>query len=73
VLLDGMVLDGWHRYLACAKAGVEFKAMNFDGADPVAFVISRNLHRRHLTPSQRALRLSPVTLGQQTGNTEALH
>jgi hypothetical protein len=54
VLLDGMVLDGWHRYLACDRAGIEFKAAEFDGDDPVAFVISRNLHRRHLTASQRA-------------------
>lgn len=54
VLFEGMVLDGWHRYLACSKAGREFKAVEFDGADPVAFVISKNLHRRHLTASQRA-------------------
>jgi hypothetical protein len=26
VLFEGMVLDGWHRYVACGKAGVEFKA-----------------------------------------------
>jgi hypothetical protein len=54
VLLEGMVLDGWHRYLACQKAGTRFKAEKFDGADPVAFVISRNLHRRHLTAMQKA-------------------
>lgn len=53
VTLDGMVLDGWHRYLACQKAGSEFVSVPFSGADPVAFVISRNLHRRHLTASQR--------------------
>lgn len=54
ILFEGMVLDGWHRYLACAQLGVQFKAKDFDGADPVAFVISKNLHRRHLTESQRA-------------------
>jgi hypothetical protein len=54
VLFEGMVLDGWHRYIACTKAGVEFKAAEFDGDDPVSFVISKNLHRRHLTSSQRA-------------------
>lgn len=53
VLYEGMVLDGWHRYVACEKAGVPFEAEEFDGEDPVAFVLSRNLHRRHLTAAQR--------------------
>lgn len=53
-LLKGMVLDGWHRYLACERLGIPFTASEFDGEDPVAFVLSRNLHRRHLTASQRA-------------------
>lgn len=52
-LYDGMVLDGWHRYRACEAAGIEFEAVEFTG-DPVAFVISRNAHRRHLNASQRA-------------------
>ena len=54
VLFEGMVLDGWHRYIACQRAEVEFRSVEFDGTDPVAFVLSRNLVRRHLTPSQRA-------------------
>ena len=54
VLHSGQVLDGWHRYRACAWAGVEPRTVDFDGDDPVAFVLSMNLSRRHLTPSQRA-------------------
>lgn len=54
VLFEGKLLDGWHRFLACAKAGVPFKTKEFDGEDPRAFVLSQNLHRRHLTGSQRA-------------------
>lgn len=54
VMYDGQVLDGWHRYQACERAGVEFVATVYTGTDPVAFVISRNAHRRHLTASQRA-------------------
>lgn len=54
VLLEGMVLDGWHRYRACVSIGVEFKATEFSGLDPRAYVISKNLHRRHLSASQRA-------------------
>lgn len=59
VLLDGQVLDGRNRYLACLQAGVEARFREFgsdkgDGTDPVAFVLSKNLRRRHLTPSQQA-------------------
>lgn len=54
ILLGDEVLDGWHRYLACRKAGVKCVTAKHDGSDPVAFVLSRNLHRRHLTASQRA-------------------
>ena len=51
---DGMVLDGWHRYRASLDAGVAPEFTEFDGADPVAFVLSLNMHRRHLTGTQRA-------------------
>jgi hypothetical protein len=53
-LYEGMVLDGWHRFQACEKAGIQFRAVELDGDDPQSFVLSRNLHRRHLTASQRA-------------------
>lgn len=53
VTFEGMVLDGWHRYLACKAANVPFKSTEYGGDDPVSFVISRNLHRRHLTAAQR--------------------
>lgn len=56
VLLDGKVLDGWNRTRACALAGEEPQTVDFpEDADPVAYVLSRNLHRRHMTESQRAL------------------
>ena len=54
VLLDGQILDGRHRYQACLAAGVEPKFVEFTGADPIAFVLSKNLHRRHLTAAQKA-------------------
>ena len=50
-----MVLDGRNRLRACTAAGVEPEFWEFNGDDPLAFVLSLNLHRRHLTPSQCAM------------------
>lgn len=56
IVFEGDVIDGWHRYSACLQLGIEVLSKAFSAdADPVAFVLSRNLHRRHLTASQRAM------------------
>lgn len=47
---DGKILDGWHRYLACQFAGVEPRFRAYQGTDPVAYVRSKNLCRRDMTP-----------------------
>jgi ParB-like chromosome segregation protein Spo0J len=52
---DGRILDGRNRYRACLLAGVEPTYRNYEGDDPIAFVASMNLHRRHLDPTQRSL------------------
>ena len=51
---DGSILDGRTRYLACIEAEVEPKFVEWSGdGSEVAFVISRNIHRRHLSPDQK--------------------
>lgn len=67
VVFEGMVLDGWHRYQACRALGIAFKFDEFDGKDPVSFVLSRNLHRRHLTASQRAAAVVAATNWRPAG------
>ena len=55
VLLDSKILDGRDRYRACTELGIEPSFIPFRGDDPLAFVLSANLHRRHLDAGQRAL------------------
>ncbi|WP_019304059.1 hypothetical protein, partial [Xanthomonas oryzae] len=54
VLLDGRILDGGNRYRACVEAGVEPTFTEFTGGNIVSFVLSSNLHRRHLSAGQQA-------------------
>lgn len=54
-LLNGKVIDGRRRMAACELIGIAPQFRNITTDDPVAYVLSLNLHRRHLTPSQRAM------------------
>lgn len=53
-LCDGMILDGGNRFRACENAGIQPTFVEFSGSNIVSFVLSCNLHRRHLTPAQQA-------------------
>jgi hypothetical protein len=56
VAFRGQVLDGRNRLAACEMAGVAPRFSEWAGSgSPVEWVISTNLHRRHLTASQRAV------------------
>jgi len=55
IILDGKIIDGRNRYRACIELGIEpFTAQLDECGDPIAFVLSQNLARRHLTKSQAA-------------------
>lgn len=55
ILHDGKILDGRNRYKAAMTAGADVPTKEYEGADPLGFVISLNLHRRHLSEGQRGL------------------
>lgn len=67
VVINGEILDGRNRYRACQQLGIEPLITDHAGcSDPEGYVISKNLHRRHLNESQRAMvaaRLANIPTG----------
>ena len=61
-LYEGKILDGRNRYRALQQLGREpTKVQTYTGDDPIGFVLSANLHRRHLNESQRAMVAGKLT------------
>ena len=64
-----VVIRRWRRYRACGVVGIEPQFRTWDGSgEVVSFVVSLNLHRRHLDESQRALvaaRIATLAQGQR--------
>src|ERR1700731_2234226 len=54
VIFDGKLLDGRNRVLACARAGIKPSFVHKNRVSPLAYVVTENLRRRHLTTDQRA-------------------
>jgi hypothetical protein len=48
------ILDGRNRFKGCNEAGVEPVFREWKGTDPLGFVVSENLRRRHLDAGRRA-------------------
>ena len=52
---EGQIIDGRNRFLACRQAGVKPRFEGWEGGGSlVAFVLSMNVKRRHLTSGQKA-------------------
>ena len=52
----GLLIDGRNRYVGCLVAGVEPRYEPLpDGTDPVAYIFTANVMRRHLAPGSRAM------------------
>jgi hypothetical protein len=55
ILVEGKILDGRNRWLACERIGIEPWTQEIDTDDPDALAWSLNEHRRHANEGVRAL------------------
>jgi hypothetical protein len=52
-LYEGQIVDGRNRHAACLRCGIEPRFVEYRGDDPLGFIISKNLHRRHLSQAAK--------------------
>lgn len=72
-LYQGKIIDGRNRYLACLEVGYKPQFKEYDGPEEnlIQFVLSLNLHRRHLNSGQKsclAVEVLPMLEEQNLNN-----
>ncbi|TXH16508.1 MAG: hypothetical protein E6R03_05385 [Hyphomicrobiaceae bacterium] len=71
---QGQLLDGRNRLKACEELGIKPATFELDKSiDPISWVLSHNLHRRHLDTSQRgmvAAKLASLPVGSNQHSKE---
>jgi ParB-like nuclease domain len=70
---DGVLLDGRNRLEALERAGTELHKWQvhiYPGTDPVGWIISANVHRRHLTKQQQADLIAAALKADDQANAE---
>jgi ParB-like chromosome segregation protein Spo0J len=72
ITYEGMILDGRNRYIACKQVGVTPTYKEYLGDEPLQYVISKNMHRRHLNESQRAILADQIYKMSQDGTGKKL-
>jgi hypothetical protein len=70
ILYRDQILDGRNRYRACLLKDINPRFRQELVPDPYAFVASANLHRRHLTDSQRGLIAAKLATMRQGARTD---
>lgn len=69
----GEILDGRNRFRAAEAASREAPTREYTGDDPLKFVLSLNLHRRHLDESQRSMVAAKIAnLGEGRPSSETM-
>jgi hypothetical protein len=76
VLCGGEILDGRNRYTACLDLGIDPAFEEFKSTQsPLSYVISKNLHRRHLNETQRGIvanKIANMPVGRNWDNSANL-
>ncbi len=68
---DGRIIDGRNRWRACKKIGIDPITKTWDGEGDVSqIIIARNINRRHLNESQRALVAARFATARQGARTD---
>lgn len=71
---ENQILDGRNRRQAALDLNIDCPFVRYEGNDPLGYIISTNIARRHLSASQRAMaaaRLANLGRGQRADYTEA--